>query len=124
MIKSILIVFFGGGLGCIARYLIGRMVLATYTSSFPIATLISNTVSCILLGFLAYYIVPKLDAERNLYLFAITGFCGGLSTFSTFSYETISLLQNGFIGYASLNVLLSLLVGMGVLFIIYMKYQS
>jgi fluoride exporter len=106
----ILAVLAGGMIGAPARYLADRFVQAKHDSVLPWGTFTVNMAGSAVLGFL-------LGAERHLGLpsvvFALlgTGFCGGLTTFSTFGYETLRLLEDGAVGAAGLNVAGSLAVG-------------
>jgi fluoride exporter len=105
----VLAVLAGGMLGAPARYLADRVIQARHDSVFPWGTFAVNVAGSAVLGFL-------LGARAHLGLpsaaFALlgTGFCGGLTTFSTFGYETLRLLEDGAIGEAGLNVLGSLAV--------------
>jgi fluoride exporter len=106
----ILAVLAGGVIGGPARYVADRFIQARHDNVFPWGTFTVNMAGSALLGFL-------LGAERHLGLppvvFALlgTGFCGGLTTFSTFGYETLRLLEDGAAGAAGLNVIGSLCVG-------------
>ncbi len=106
--QSFLAVFIGGGLGSICRYGIAR-ILQPFEFVFPWATFVANLISCIVLGGLIGWFMKNAtqDAIKLLWL---TGFCGGFSTFSTFTYETYALLQEGNYFYACTNICLSLLV--------------
>ncbi len=105
----ILAVLAGGMLGAPARYLADRMIQARHDSVFPWGTFAVNMTGSAVVGFL-------LGAQSHLGLppaaFALlaTGFCGGLTTFSTFGYETLRLLEDGALGEAGVNVLGSLAV--------------
>ncbi len=103
-----LYVFLGGGLGSICRYGIAQ-ILKTQQLNFPLATLIANIISCIILGMLVAYTL-KNEWDESYKLGLMTGFCGGFSTFSTFTNETFQLFQQGNILYAFTNILLSLLI--------------
>ena len=86
-------VFVGGGLGSVTRYSLSR-ALPTMIGGFPLATLAANVVACITVGLLAGGLLRSSVPEAARW-WGITGFCGGLSTFSTFSNETLLLLQSG-----------------------------
>ncbi len=100
----ILAVLAGGMIGAPARYLVDRAIQARRDTVFPWGTLAVNLAGSLVLGFL-------LGAQRHLGLptavFALlgTGLCGGLTTFSTFSYETVRLLEDGAVTEAGLNVI-------------------
>jgi fluoride exporter len=106
----VLAVLAGGMIGAPARYLVDRAIQARHDSVFPWGTLVVNMAGCAVIGFL-------LGAQRHLGLpptaFGLlgTGLCGGLTTFSTFSYETLRLLEDGAVGEAGLNVIGSLVAG-------------
>ncbi len=103
---NILLVFFGGGIGCVIRYLIGFGFQKT-NMTLPIATFASNILACIIFAFTLWFINSKDIPNSNLKILLLTGFCGGLSTFSTFGYETFMLFKQGLQTYAVLNVLIS-----------------
>jgi CrcB protein len=107
-IVAFFLVFLGGGAGSICRYAIWLFV-RPWQTKFPWATLIANGMACIALGvFLGWQANAILSDQRRLLL--ITGFCGGFSTYSTFTAETWGLWQNGQAGAALANALLNLAV--------------
>lgn len=95
MIRSILLVGLGGCIGSILRYLVST-VIPWDKSGFPTATFIVNIAGCLLIG-LVYGLLSKYSAgqSNSLYLLLTTGFCGGFTTFSTFSNEAVTMLQSG-----------------------------
>ncbi|MBF6344303.1 fluoride efflux transporter CrcB [Nocardia cyriacigeorgica] len=104
-------VVIGGMLGAPARYLIDRAVAARSDSMLPLGTLTVNIVGSALLGAL-------IGAGANGWLLAGagTGFCGALTTFSTFGYETIRLVSDGAYGYALGNIVLSVATCLAVVY--------
>lgn len=102
----------GSALGGAGRYLVTGWVQRAADSGFPLGTLTVNVVGSLLVGFLLRYSLdlPGITAEIRVML--TIGFCGGFTTFSTFSYETMALLQEGqwtrAVGYIAGSVVLSL----------------
>ena len=115
---NLLAIFIGGGLGSLCRYGISKLALKLMTTNFPLGTFISNTLSCIVLAVAVIYFSGKVSGSTALKLFVITGFCGGFSTFSTFSLETLELLKQGNFMVALLNIVISVLVGVLLIFFI------
>jgi fluoride exporter len=110
---NFLAVFIGGGLGSLTRYGISLGFQRAGVLQFPLATLISNTLACVIMGVALYYFKQKTIQVEWISLVVLTGFCGGFSTFSTFSYETFQLMQQGAYAWAITNVLLSVFLGLG-----------
>jgi fluoride exporter len=106
--KSVLLVFLGGGLGSVVRYLLGGWISLPNRNPFPLGTLIVNIIACLILGFIVGLADHKQAISSSSRLFWVIGFCGGFSTFSTFSNETLFLMQNGFTISLLLYIALSL----------------
>lgn len=99
-----MLVFFGGGLGSLLRYGLGQWIPAVLGGrSFPLAILGANVLASILLGAAAGAFAGRL-LSNELRLLVGVGFCGGLSTFSSFSVDTLLLFQQGRPGVALLNI--------------------
>lgn len=116
MVKNILIVGFGGGLGSILRYLTSVLTARYYMGVFPWATFSVNILGCIIIGFLVGLSDRSAIMNPEIKLLLITGFCGGYTTFSTFSSENLFLFSNGLYGTLAMYVLFSIIFGfLGVL---------
>jgi len=108
-----LAVFIGGGLGSMCRFFLS--IYNINQTNFPIGTLLANALSCLLLGFLSACLIQK-GISKNVGLLLATGFCGGFSTFSTFSLELVKLQKQSF-NLALLYLLLSIVAGIVFIFI-------
>ena len=117
MDRNILIVGIGGFLGSICRYLVAVLSASYVTPGFPFATFAVNIGGCFLIGILFALSEKGNVLAPELRVFLTTGFCGGFTTFSTFSYESIKLLQGGEFLYVALNIVLSVLIGFAATYI-------
>ena len=90
----LLLIATGGAIGSVLRYLVGRAVQGASASGFPIGTLVVNVVGCFLIGAFVRFLL-NMQTSAELRAFLVIGFCGGFTTFSTFSYETVGLIEGG-----------------------------
>ncbi|QMU31415.1 fluoride efflux transporter CrcB [Adhaeribacter radiodurans] len=111
-----MLVFIGGGSGSLVRYSLSKLISNYYPFSFPLATLVINILASLVLG-LFIGLTAKDLPNSNLKLLIAVGFCGGFSTFSTFSNETLQLFRSGQSNLALLNIVLSLLLCIGVTYL-------
>ncbi|WP_041580327.1 fluoride efflux transporter CrcB [Bacillus sp. 1NLA3E] len=105
---NVILVMFGGFLGAISRFLLGNWSFLHSTYGFPTGTLIINLVGSLLLGWL---VANYRDQYPRIFLFFGTGFIGSFTTFSTFSVETLNLLEKGKLGLALGYGFISLVAG-------------
>ena len=115
-LKLMLPVFVGGGLGAMLRFSISLLVVEKWNSFLPIATLGANILAILIMGITLFYAEAKFETYPWLRAFVLIGFCGGLSTFSTFSFETVLLLKGYHWGYALGNIFVSVVLGAAVLY--------
>ena len=118
---NLVAIFIGGGLGSLCRYGIGKFFMSYDSSVLAYATLFSNVLSTIVLALFVYFFQEKMALNEVRKLLLITGFCGGFSTFSTFSFETFEMLKNGQTALAFANIFVSVFLCLFVLYIIYKK---
>jgi fluoride exporter len=104
----VLLVALGAAIGAPARYVADRAIQARHETVFPWGTLAVNVVASLALG-----VLVGMSASSNVAALLATGLCGALSTYSTFSYEMMRLVQERAYFYASANVLVSLAAGIG-----------
>ena len=104
--KYILPVFIGGGIGAVLRY-----SFTSYLFNSPLATFSANMLGCFLIGFSMPYLLSKTDSMWWR-MFFVTGFLGGLTTFSTFTYETLLLFEKNSMPIAALNIAANLIGGL------------
>ena len=113
---SLLLVIAGAAIGAPLRYLTDRAVQSRHDSVFPWGTFAVNVLGSLILG-LVVGAVAAGGAPRQVQLGVGTGFCGALTTYSTFSYETLRLLEDDAKFMAAANVVASIVAGLGSAFL-------
>lgn len=93
--NNALLVFLGGGLGSVLRFLIGTFIQKNISSIIPWHTLAANVLAAAIVGFISGWILLKPGQYEQQRILLSVGFCGGLSTFSTFTLENFELLKSG-----------------------------
>lgn len=117
MVKTVIAVFIGSGLGGVCRYLLSGLVdrltdsAPGYAAIFPWGTFAVNIIGCFIIGLVYGLIANRVEMSPGTKLLLTTGFCGGLTTFSTFSHENLILFQGGNMPVLLIYAAASLLTG-------------
>jgi len=112
MIRTLLLIAIGGGIGSMLRYLTSLAIEKYCATIFPLATFIVNVLGCLLIGIIMGLLEKNQMTNASMKWLLVTGFCGGYTTFSTFGYENISLLQGQHSGLAFLYIAASVIAGL------------
>jgi len=116
MWSAFLAVFIGGGLGSVLRWGMS-LRFNPMPSAIPLGTLMANLVGALIIGLAMALFSRMTNVDPTWKLLITTGFCGGLTTFSTFSMEVVYLLQDGRFGWAAGNILVNLLGSLLMIFL-------
>lgn len=108
--KSILLVFLGGGFGSVLRYIIGKYLNST-ENGIPYGTFAANILGSLLIGIILGLAAKNDSLSHNQTLLLATGFCGGFTTFSTFAYENHMFLKSGDFTSFAIYTIASFIVG-------------
>lgn len=110
-----IVVFAGGGIGSVARYMVATWIGQRWGRSFPFGTFIVNVSGSFLIGLLMTLMAERFLENPEWRLLIVVGGLGGYTTFSTFEYETGKLMADGELIYAALNIVLSVAAGFAAL---------
>ena len=116
--RTLILIGTGGFIGTIFRYSLSQFIHTRVLSTFPFGTLGVNLLGCLVIG-LVLALIGRTNMNSEWQLFLATGICGGFTTFSAFSNETLGLLRNGQLWHASAYILASVLLGVLATFIGY-----
>ena len=106
------LVALGGSIGSCLRYLVSLWSADRFGADFPFGTLLVNIVGCFIIGAFLTAATDKYIFDPNLRFLVVVGFCGGLTTFSSFGYETLKLLEGAGYHYAMLNIAANVVLGL------------
>lgn len=110
--QNVIAVFLGGGIGAVLRYITGFFAVRFLSVNLPVATFAVNIVGCFILGLLFAFFIDRPEINTSLKLALTAGFCGGLTTFSTFSLELFEMLKNAQYMQVLVYLTLSLIIGL------------
>src|SRR6266567_3876 len=110
--QRIVLIGIAGLAGTLARYSLSGIVARRFGETFPMGTLVVNVIGCFLAGFLFYLLQERFLVNDLVRTAIMIGFLGGFTTFSSFGLQTFTLLRNGEMGLATMNVLVSNVAGL------------
>ena len=107
---NLLAIFLGGGIGAVSRYLISLNLAKNFEINLPVSTFLVNVIGSFIIGFLYILFIEKADITPAVKLALTVGFCGGLTTFSTFSLELFEMIGNNQFFHAFSYIILSVII--------------
>jgi CrcB protein len=117
MLRPLLLVALGGGIGSAFRYLTSVFVARYFSGHFPLATFITNFLGCFLIGILMGYFLKSQTEHNAMRWLLVAGFCGSYTTFSAFGYESVNLIQTQQLLTAFAYIALSVIAGLAAVWL-------
>ena len=121
---SFLIVALGSAIGGVLRYWLSNVVYNFLPATFPFGTMLVNFAGSFIIGAIMFGLNDRGLISQDLRLFLTVGFCGGFTTFSTFSFETVNLLRNSEYILAGLNIGLSITICLAATFLAFIIFSQ
>jgi CrcB protein len=109
---NLLLIAIGGALGSAARYLLSMFVLRVSGTLFPLGTFVVNVIGCLVFGAIAGAASQRVQLAPALRLFLLTGILGGFTTFSSYAFESFTLVRDGQFLWASINIVGQVVAGL------------
>jgi CrcB protein len=110
-LSKLIVVALGGAIGAVARYRLGGLINSRLPMQFPLGTFVINITGSFIIGFFLALVSQRITVHPNWRLLIAVGFVGAYTTFSTFEFETLKLIEDGSVVSAALNVMLSVVLG-------------
>jgi CrcB protein len=120
----ILLVGLGGFVGTLCRYWLSGLVARRYGETFPLGTLVVNAIGCFVIGFLFYFFYDRSLTTPTARTVVLIGLIGGFTTFSSYGLQTFTLLRDGEVFLALLNVVASNVLGLALVWLGYVLAKA
>jgi CrcB protein len=109
---NLLLIAIGGALGSVARYTLSIVILRVSGTLFPLGTFVVNVIGCVVFGAIAGAASQRVQLAPPLRLFLLTGILGGFTTFSSYAFESFTLVRDGQFLWASMNIAGQVIAGL------------
>jgi CrcB protein len=109
---NLLVIAIGGAIGSVARYLLSSFVLRVAGTLFPLGTFVVNVAGCLAFGVIAGAASQRVQLTPAVRLFLLTGILGGFTTFSSYAFESFTLMRDGQMLWASINIAGQVIAGL------------
>lgn len=116
MIRTLVLVALGGGIGSVLRYLVSKIVYKWFSAYIPMGTFAVNVLGCFMIGLFFGLAIKNASYQGDMRILLMTGLCGGFTTFSAFALENVNLLQSGEYMQALIYIVASVVVGLLAVF--------